>query len=1089
MCAFPEGFVAPDFGLTLRRQRVLDAVASHGARPCLFFGHSGAGKSVAVAHAANSLGSRTIWIDGEGRGTAASKIVKRALRCNDDLCAAAAVDAIPDDVSFGGLLDILSRVLRCSPHVRLCLVLDDLGEIPDDRDASELTLLGKTLWHAGSRLMVTTRTLTRWSPGILKEWGLIGPDTLQLTVREGEQLLELIGPINAEAEAITLLDACGGNVALYVLLARQSRSGVYEAVPQSLDAWLGYVIENLDHPLRELLFRASCLRTGLLRDLGLAGQRSLSEIAQRLNTELPLFRITSGPGISWSFRVHDAVDSYWRRAAATTDLVDAFLPEAVAQLSQRGDSRRALELLMRWGEDSSLVSWLSCYGATLLQEEQYSSLEEGIESLPISSLMTTPRLLLLWAELLAATGRLEDGLAKCRAARTLAEHDADGSIAREAIALSLVCLRQLGRLSEANGVAEHVIAQCTVEEDPRLLAQALVNLGYSQMVQGESTEAKRTIAYACEVADRLDQLDWVAIAARHAWALLPGSLDGDFRASDLALAPLESHVSHLNSNVAIRGNMGVALMQLGRLARSETLLASTILEAKSRDHGGFASAYLPTLGCAVAASGRVVEGVGLAREAIAIASDANDQSNVNQARVYLSTILRAAGDNDGALVEAERAFERLSVDDQWCFRRLAALEVSASLLALGDLSAARTWAEGVIKDGFSGNRYHALRADMIVAEIERREGREAEALERLSQHADYILSENPNWQIGMYCRTFPHLLGLVTKTVGARRLPSHLLRIVLPEYAERVLLECHSMLADDEWRELGMRLLGDTEFEKLVARNGQPLCRVRLFGGLEVSIGGRAIQERDWKKRKVRLLFIMLVSRRGHDVPRDQICERLWPEMDEKQATSNFYVTWSLMKSALGAGTDKNKPSPYVESVGGLCRIVRSVVSSDIDEFEDSLKRAREAEAAGDSDLAIRSYQRVADIYRGHLLPGDCYDDWFADLRAYYRNEFVDAMLGAAGILAASGDRGNALVYLRRAVQADPYREDLYQRTMRAQIDGGMRSAAIETYFQCRERISDELGLDPSVETQVLYREILAMESRPLPALDGALVY
>ncbi|MGV8083158.1 MAG: BTAD domain-containing putative transcriptional regulator [Coriobacteriia bacterium] len=467
-------------------------------------------------------------------------------------------------------------------------------------------------------------------------------------------------------------------------------------------------------------------------------------------------------------------------------------------------------------------------------------------------------------------------------------------------------------------------------------------------------------------------------------------------------------------------------------------------------------------------------------EAIAIGVDARDEPSVAQARVYLAIVLRAAGDLDGSLVEAEQAFESLAASDYMSFSRLATLEVAASLLALGDLSAARSWAEGVVERGFAGNRYHALRAAMILAEIERREGHEAEALAQLSAQADYVLSENANWQIGMYCRAFPALLGLLTKTIGAARLPAHLIRIVLPEYAERALLECHDMLGEAEWRALGTRLLGDSEFEKLVARNGQPLCRVRLFGGLEVSIGGRAIQERDWKKRKVRLLFIMLVSRRGHDVPRDQICERLWPEMDEKQATSNFYVTWSLMKSALGAGADKNKPSPYVESVGGLCRIARAVVSSDIDEFEENLKRAREAEASGDTEAALRCYQRIADIYRGHLLPGDCYDDWFADLRAYYRTEFVDAMLGASGILAASGDRSNALVYLRRAIQADPHREDLYQRAMRSQIDAGMRSAAIETYFQCRERISDELGLDPSIETQGLYREILAMESRPI---------
>ena len=72
---------------------------------------------------------------------------------------------------------------------------------------------------------------------------------------------------------------------------------------------------------------------------------------------------------------------------------------------------------------------------------------------------------------------------------------------------------------------------------------------------------------------------------------------------------------------------------------------------------------------------------------------------------------------------AERAFERLTITDAFRFRRLASLEVAASLLALGDLSAASAWAGAVITEGFEGNRYHPLRAAMILAEVERREGR------------------------------------------------------------------------------------------------------------------------------------------------------------------------------------------------------------------------------------------------------------------------------------------------------------------------------------------------------------------------------
>ena len=88
-------------------------------------------------------------------------------------------------------------------------------------------------------------------------------------------------------------------------------------------------------------------------------------------------------------------------------------------------------------------------------------------------------------------------------------------------------------------------------------------------------------------------------------------------------------------------------------------------------------------------------------------------------------------------------------------------------------------------------------------------------------------------------------------------------------------------------------------------------------------------------------------------------------------------------------------------------------------------------------------------------------------------------MLSAGAILMNADDPGNALVYVRRAIQTDPLREDLYQVALRCQIAGGQRSGAIDTYLQCRSKLSEDLGLDPSAETRALYDQILAMEDKP----------
>jgi len=225
----------------------------------------------------------------------------------------------------------------------------------------------------------------------------------------------------------------------------------------------------------------------------------------------------------------------------------------------------------------------------------------------------------------------------------------------------------------------------------------------------------------------------------------------------------------------------------------------------------------------------------------------------------------------------------------------------------------------------------------------------------------------------------------------------------------------------------------------------------------------------------------MLVIRGGQDVPRDQVLEHLWPDMDDARAKNNLYVIWSAMKSALSPEAGKNEACPYVDNTGGVCRVMADSVRSDVEEFERTLSKAREAQAAERTSDALGLYERLAEIYRGELLPGDVYDDWFAQVRDEFRAKYADAMLQAASLLQARHDHLGALTFIRRALNQDPWREDLYQAALRCQIAAGQRSAAIDTYLLCRSKLTEDLGLDPSAETRALYDQILAMEDRPAP--------
>jgi len=998
------------------------------------------------------------------------------------------------------LADAVDAVIRLilstnETDARPLLVVDDLGVPQCSQDIAGLWKLARSMWRAGSRVLVTCREVSEWPSEYLKECVLVGPADLALTSCEAEDYLMHVGlrALHGMSEEIRV--ASDGHPAFFAVLSSQASAHGLAAAgvirTPTLEAWLGSAVRQLKTEELRALARAALLRNGSDSDLALLGISDPVNALDGIGSTVPLAGCSRAIDGGRTFRIHQLLEDYLTDRSAQGDLAtgDGVLEDAVTLLSGRGEYARVIELLCRQGASDQILAWLEEYGERALAEGHYLSLDRLIESISVAALMARPNLLLTWAGVCSLAGRTEDAIAKCRAARTLAEHASDLDVRYRAIAQCATYASRANRIEEAEELAAEILAAAPGQVPDVVVAEALLCQAHNAMTRGRYDRAQEVFRAATETAHLVPNAAHVKRSADMALAMMPAIAQGDHMTSLRRLAPaiLDGQRERLTSRVMAKGNVGLCLCELGRLARSRQLLESALEESQSAGLDEYSGGYLAVLGCVRAGMGESQLGIDLMREGIALSHHAGDEFGADASRLYMSTTLRAIGESTESLIVAERAFERLCLADAYDFRRFAALEVSATLLALGDSSTAGTWIDIVEEeDGFLRNRSHAFRAAMILAEIDRRDGRCSEAISRIRDKSEYLLSENANWQAAMYCRAFPGLLGILAAAVTPRKLPSHLLKMIPADDAERALTEAEPVLESTAWRHLGDRLIGEAEMGRRLAQGGVLPCYVRLFGGLEVSVGGRVVHDRDWKKRKARTLFAMLVTKRGHDVPRDQVIDHLWPDMDAERARNNFYVAWSIMKSVLGGTSGRGEPCPYVESAGGVCRTIRDAVRSDTDEFEEALAFARAAESDPDRHAPLAWYERIVNVYRGDLLPGDVYDDWFVGAREHYRSEYVDAMLRASELLSDAGEAGNALVYLRKAIQTDPLREDLYQRALRCQIEAGQRSSAIDTYLQCKDRLSEELGLDPSAETRALYDRILAMEDGPIPtSLDS----
>lgn len=247
-----------------------------------------------------------------------------------------------------------------------------------------------------------------------------------------------------------------------------------------------------------------------------------------------------------------------------------------------------------------------------------------------------------------------------------------------------------------------------------------------------------------------------------------------------------------------------------------------------------------------------------------------------------------------------------------------------------------------------------------------------------------------------------------------------------------------------------------------------PVLRVRLFGAMTVQVGDADVTGALKSRRKARLLLALLVLHRGRELTRERIAALLWPAASSRSGAKNFYRVWGELSQILSV----EGRCPYLIRDRYGCRIDAALCTSDIAEFDSLSRQLLFGPASGALAWEHVLFQ-IQEAFGSPLLPaeGDC--EAVDAFRERFATEMVDGLVAASSRLRRSGEPQGALWFAREALRRDRTREDVYAALMRAQMASDQRSAAVDTFFTCRDFLSDSLGLDPSPSLQGLYQSLL----------------
>ena len=247
-----------------------------------------------------------------------------------------------------------------------------------------------------------------------------------------------------------------------------------------------------------------------------------------------------------------------------------------------------------------------------------------------------------------------------------------------------------------------------------------------------------------------------------------------------------------------------------------------------------------------------------------------------------------------------------------------------------------------------------------------------------------------------------------------------------------------------------------------------PTLELRVFGRLDVAIGGVPIDLGSIGRRQTRILLVLLAANRGRDLSRESVAQSMWPAREPAVARKNFYTVWSQLRRGLSL---PDGSCPYLVRHQYGCRLDERYVRSDIARFDDICRELLFGKP--DFDEWIELYTEIERDFSGELLPIEEKSPLIIAVRESRRKRMVDALIAGSLRLIEVGNPQWAIWFARSAINREVTREDAYVALMRAQVAYDQRTAAMQTYFECRRMLAEELGIDPSPETNALYNDLL----------------
>ncbi|WP_433944206.1 response regulator [Paenibacillus sp. SN-8-1] len=232
------------------------------------------------------------------------------------------------------------------------------------------------------------------------------------------------------------------------------------------------------------------------------------------------------------------------------------------------------------------------------------------------------------------------------------------------------------------------------------------------------------------------------------------------------------------------------------------------------------------------------------------------------------------------------------------------------------------------------------------------------------------------------------------------------------------------------------------------------------FGKFEWISNRQSMAAVRWRRSKERELMALFLHYRGQFVSKERIMEGLWPETSPEQAVAFLHSCVYNIRKMI------KECNAVLEYHNNRYRFEMQEAWFDAEVFEQMVESSMRINSAN-----VNVYENIADLYRGDYLEQEEFE-WAREKRENMKKQYIFLLKKLAEFYLSENRLQEAERCLRKALQKNPYLDDMNELLLKVYTLQGDRYAMIRHFNEFITLLNEDLGIAPKESTFQLYQQL-----------------